>query len=134
MRLRFCCSDDVVFCRWFIFQFLNNFFQDKLLSLTIEAGWVPQWFVQLKQKWLLSSFIILLAVQLVVRCGYWSWRKFHSSAFFGLFVDMSSLISCFESFRCHCFLYSEIWGVLVGTTLEVCFNQCNLLGFPFELN
>ncbi|KAL3569746.1 hypothetical protein D5086_029636 [Populus alba] len=42
MRLRFCCSDDVVFCRWFIFQFLNNFFPDKLLSLTIEAGWVPQ--------------------------------------------------------------------------------------------
>jgi hypothetical protein len=71
-----------------------------------------------------SSFIILLAVQFVVRCGYWSWRKFDSSAlfFFGLLVDMSALISCFESFRCHCFLYSEIWGVLVGTTLEGCCN------------
>jgi len=55
----------VLFCRWFVFQFLNNFFPDKLLSLTIEVGWVPQWFVQLKQKWLLSSFIILLAVQLL---------------------------------------------------------------------
>jgi hypothetical protein len=39
-----------------------------------------------------------------------------------LLVDMSALISCFESFRCHCFVYSEICGVLVGTTLEVCFN------------
>lgn len=55
----------MLLCRWFVFQFLNNFFPDKLLSLTIEVGWVPQWFVQLKQKWLLSSFIILLAVQLL---------------------------------------------------------------------
>jgi hypothetical protein len=59
---------------------------------------------------------------IVVRCGYCRWRKFDSSAFFGLLVDMSALISCFESFRCHRFLYSEICGVLVGTTLEVCFN------------
>lgn len=55
----------MLFCRWFVFQFLNYFFPDKLLSLTIEVAWVPQWFVQLKQKWLLSSFIILLAVQLL---------------------------------------------------------------------